>query len=230
MMCVAGCLMLVLNITGSTVWAAEYEYDNLGRVTKVTYEDNSSVTYEYDANGNIVSVTRTQGEQETKPSKPQEETTAKQEETDSPQKPEESGGLGEEETGEQDGGTETKGQENQEQESSGDGGEIKRPGNHTAETAKENDKEPVGTIGISGTEQNPSKEIVTEQGTGSINETISEPERMPDKESDTGKIGFWQKVWNAITGFFLWLWSVITSFFSWLWSMLKGLFELIFGN
>lgn len=52
MMCVAGCLMLVLNITGSTVWAAEYEYDNLGRVTKVTYEDNSSVTYEYDIYGN----------------------------------------------------------------------------------------------------------------------------------------------------------------------------------
>lgn len=216
MMCVAGCLMLVLNITGSTVWAAEYEYDNLGRVTKVTYEDNSSVTYEYDANGNIVSVTRTQGEQETKPSKPQEETTAKQEETESPQKPEESGGLGEEETGEQDGGTETKGQENQEQESSGDGGEIKRPGNQTA------------TAGDG--EQNPSKGTVTEQGTGSINETISEPERMPDKESDTGKIGFWQKVWNAITGFFLWLWSAIKSFLSWLWSLLKGLFELIFGN
>lgn len=216
MMCVAGCLMLVLNITGSTVWAAEYEYDNLGRVTKVIYEDNSSVTYEYDANGNIVSVTRTQGEQETKPSKPQEETTAKQEETDSPQKPEESSGLGEEETGEQDGGTETKGQENQEQESSGDGGEIKRPGNQTA------------TAGDG--EQNPSKGTVTEQGTGSINETISEPERMPDKESDTGKIGFWQKVWNAITGFFLWLWSAIKSFFSWLWSLLKGLFELIFGN
>lgn len=216
MMCVAGCLMLVLNITGSTVWAAEYEYDNLGRVTKVTYEDNSSVTYEYDANGNIVSVTRTQGEQETKPSKPQEETTAKQEETDSPQKPEESGGLGEEETGAQDGGTETNGQENQEQESSGDGGEIKRPENHAA--------------GAGDGEQNPSKETVTEQGTGSINETISEPERMPDKESNTGKIGFWQKVWNAITGFFLWLWSVIKSFFSWLWSLLKGLFELIFGN
>lgn len=33
-----------------------YEYDILGRVTKVAYPDGSTVTYEYDANGNITSV------------------------------------------------------------------------------------------------------------------------------------------------------------------------------
>ncbi len=36
------------------VYAAAYEYDDLGRVTQAVYEDGSSVTYVYDANGNIV--------------------------------------------------------------------------------------------------------------------------------------------------------------------------------
>lgn len=36
------------------VYAATYEYDDLGRVTKAVYEDGSSVTYVYDANGNMV--------------------------------------------------------------------------------------------------------------------------------------------------------------------------------
>lgn len=37
-----------------SIHAADYEYDDLGRVTKTVYEDGSSVTYTYDANGNIV--------------------------------------------------------------------------------------------------------------------------------------------------------------------------------
>lgn len=36
--------------------AEEYEYDDLNRVTKVTYEDGSYTTYEYDSNGNLLSV------------------------------------------------------------------------------------------------------------------------------------------------------------------------------
>ena len=36
------------------IYAEEYEYDELGRVTKVTYEDGSSIEYEYDKNGNIL--------------------------------------------------------------------------------------------------------------------------------------------------------------------------------
>lgn len=39
-----------------SVYGADYEYDDLGRVTKVVYEDGSSVAYTYDANGNIVEV------------------------------------------------------------------------------------------------------------------------------------------------------------------------------
>ncbi len=35
----------------------EYEYDKLGRVTQVTYQDGSGVRYEYDANGNILKIT-----------------------------------------------------------------------------------------------------------------------------------------------------------------------------
>jgi len=63
-----------------TVWAAEYEYDELGRVTKVTYEDKSSITYEYDANGNILRVITVEGETENGnvPQVPQESTSASQ--------------------------------------------------------------------------------------------------------------------------------------------------------
>jgi YD repeat-containing protein len=32
--------------------ATTYEYDSLGRLTKVTYDDGSWVQYAYDANGN----------------------------------------------------------------------------------------------------------------------------------------------------------------------------------
>lgn len=35
---------------------SRYQYDNLGRLIKVTYEDESYVEYEYDANGNITNV------------------------------------------------------------------------------------------------------------------------------------------------------------------------------
>lgn len=35
--------------------AETYEYDNLNRVTKVIYDDQSFTIYEYDANGNIIS-------------------------------------------------------------------------------------------------------------------------------------------------------------------------------
>lgn len=39
-----------------SIYGADYEYDDLGRVTKTVYEDGSSVTYTYDANGNIVEI------------------------------------------------------------------------------------------------------------------------------------------------------------------------------
>ena len=47
------------------VYAATYEYDELGRVTKVTYEDGTGVAYVYDANGNmteIITYTTEEGE------------------------------------------------------------------------------------------------------------------------------------------------------------------------
>ena len=42
----------------STAYAgtATYTYDNLGRVTKVTYSNGKSITYTYDAAGNRVKV------------------------------------------------------------------------------------------------------------------------------------------------------------------------------
>lgn len=48
-------LVLFLNLN-AVAFAAEYEYDNLNRVSKVTYEDGSYVIYTYDANGNITSI------------------------------------------------------------------------------------------------------------------------------------------------------------------------------
>jgi trimeric autotransporter adhesin len=39
--------------------AAQYTYDQLGRVTSVIEADGSSISYTYDANGNITSITRT---------------------------------------------------------------------------------------------------------------------------------------------------------------------------
>lgn len=37
-----------------TAFAEEYEYDELNRVTKVTYDDGTYVEYFYDANGNLI--------------------------------------------------------------------------------------------------------------------------------------------------------------------------------
>jgi YD repeat-containing protein len=39
-------------------WAITYEYDVLGRLTKVTYDDGSYVVYAYDAAGNRSVVTK----------------------------------------------------------------------------------------------------------------------------------------------------------------------------
>jgi len=39
--------------------AAQYTYDQLGRVTSVVESDGSSITYTYDANGNMTSISRT---------------------------------------------------------------------------------------------------------------------------------------------------------------------------
>jgi YD repeat-containing protein len=36
----------------STTGSATYEYDALGRLTRVTYDDGSSISYGYDAAGN----------------------------------------------------------------------------------------------------------------------------------------------------------------------------------
>lgn len=52
--------VLVAALAGG-IWAAPahaetYEYDALGRLTKVTFDDGSTITYVYDENGNRVSV------------------------------------------------------------------------------------------------------------------------------------------------------------------------------
>lgn len=41
-----------------SVYGAAYEYDDSDRVTKVIYEDGSSVSYTYDANGNMTEMER----------------------------------------------------------------------------------------------------------------------------------------------------------------------------
>lgn len=54
-----------VEVMASETESAQYEYDRLGRVTKITYQDGSVITYEYDKNGNIVSVGTSVVEQDT---------------------------------------------------------------------------------------------------------------------------------------------------------------------
>jgi len=78
LLCAAVCLTAIgiIIIKIDTIRAAEYGYDELGRVTKVTYEDNSTITYVYDSNGNILSVKVTEEETEKTSQIPQESTAA----------------------------------------------------------------------------------------------------------------------------------------------------------
>ena len=46
-------------LLGQAALAITYEYDALGRLTKVTYDDGSFVVYQYDAAGNRTVVTGT---------------------------------------------------------------------------------------------------------------------------------------------------------------------------
>lgn len=49
-------IVLVLFFNVAYLQAEEYEYDELNRVKKVSYEDGSYVEYEYDSNGNILNI------------------------------------------------------------------------------------------------------------------------------------------------------------------------------
>lgn len=72
-----GILLAVVSIE-STVWAETYEYDELNRVIKVTYDDGSYVSYTYDRNGNITDVYVYEVETEKETTKEEiEETTEK---------------------------------------------------------------------------------------------------------------------------------------------------------
>jgi YD repeat-containing protein len=48
--------LMVLFMLPALGWAATYEYDDLNRLRKVTYDSGDSIEYTYDAAGNIVSV------------------------------------------------------------------------------------------------------------------------------------------------------------------------------
>lgn len=246
--CAAVCLTICFcRILSGTVCAAEYEYDKLGRVTKVTYEDNSSVTYVYDANGNIVSVTRTEGEPGTKPNVSQEESTSAQEEQTKPQEKEtetreeetkpqkEQTEPQEEETKPQ--GEETKPQGDNRQENAAQGG---NPQENTAQEGNPQEKHVTG--GQNGGREDDMSVSANVSGEGYGNEsketkdikdtnvTISGTENRTESERGSDEAGFWRRVWNAAVSFFQWIWFVIKSFFLWLWSLIKGLFELIFGK
>lgn len=47
-------VMCMFCISPINIYGMSYEYDQLDRVTKVTYEDGSYTTFSYDKNGNII--------------------------------------------------------------------------------------------------------------------------------------------------------------------------------
>jgi YD repeat-containing protein len=49
---VLACALAATGLASVPAWAITYQYDALGRITKVTYDDGSSVEYTYDAAGN----------------------------------------------------------------------------------------------------------------------------------------------------------------------------------
>ncbi|MFQ5528392.1 MAG: RHS repeat domain-containing protein [Thermoanaerobaculia bacterium] len=51
--------VLLLVLTATPASAERFQYDPAGRLTRVIYDDLSSITYEYDPNGNVLSVTTT---------------------------------------------------------------------------------------------------------------------------------------------------------------------------
>jgi YD repeat-containing protein len=56
------CAALTVALTallGGTAWAMTYEYDALGRLTKITYDNGSYVEYYYDTAGNRNTVVAT---------------------------------------------------------------------------------------------------------------------------------------------------------------------------
>lgn len=52
----ATCAFTILLAAATMVTAETYEYDDAGRLVKVTWDDQRSITYQYDAAGNIVSI------------------------------------------------------------------------------------------------------------------------------------------------------------------------------
>lgn len=77
MLIVLSVVFMLVIIMPEHVRAEKYEYDELNRVIKVTYDDGSYITYEYDRNGNVTSVKVHEAET----SKKEEETTKKLPET-----------------------------------------------------------------------------------------------------------------------------------------------------
>lgn len=52
-------ILVMSSLSSLPAWAITYDYDELGRLTKVTYDDGSYVEYEYDDAGNRTLVTTT---------------------------------------------------------------------------------------------------------------------------------------------------------------------------
>lgn len=56
--------LLVVFMLAQCPWAITYEYDDLKRLVKVSYDNGATITYSYDAAGNITGVSQTPSEKE----------------------------------------------------------------------------------------------------------------------------------------------------------------------
>ena len=176
----AAAAVFFILLTGIKAWAAEYRYDDQGRLVKVIYDNGNYVEYQYDKNGNLLEVTESRAEAETTPEETGESGTGSTEETSEAEtgSTEETGSSGT-------GGTE-------ETSGSGTGGAEETSASETEETEETREQEttaPEETREPETTEPGETGESETSRpddgGDGDDNDNGGTEESRPQEEGDS---------------------------------------------